>query len=216
MMLKKITLSLISLSVFAGLCIYDASGRLSISNVSGAPTGRTGSPGDGNNTCGGCHTGTAVTTASGLITSNIPLSGYLPGQTYTITASITGSGTRYGFQATAEKSGGTKVGTLIATNTTETQTQGVPVRWITHKTAGTTGTGGKTWTFNWTAPALGTGAVTFYAAFNRANNNGTSAGDVIVKSTLTVQEDPSAGFAEYDEKNAVRIFPNPAADHLLY
>lgn len=136
----------------------------------------------------------------------------MPGQTYTISASITGTGTRYGFEVCCESATNTKVGTLVVTNSTETQLLGVPVRWIGHKSAGTTGTGGKTWTFNWVAPAMGTGTVTFYAAFNKANNNAASSGDAIVKSSLQVPEDPSSGFAEYDVMGQVNIFPNPVSD----
>ena len=53
-----------------------------IGHSSGAPAGKTGSPGDASN-CTSCHAGTP-TSQAGLITTNIPVAGYTPGQTYTI------------------------------------------------------------------------------------------------------------------------------------
>lgn len=80
-------------------------GAFETMNPNGAPAGMTGSPGDGDN-CTSCHGGTATTTAS-LITSNIPASGYIPGTTYTITAtnSLTGSG-KMGFEVSPQNVAG--------------------------------------------------------------------------------------------------------------
>ena len=59
----------------------------------GAPSGCAGAPSD-QQTCvnAGCHSGNNVTMMSGWITSNIPVGGYTPGQTYTITATATYAG----------------------------------------------------------------------------------------------------------------------------
>jgi hypothetical protein len=141
----------------------------------GAPAAKTGSPGDGAN-CTECHGGTASTTA-GQITSNIPASGYVPGQTYQITATnpLTGSG-KLGFEVSPQNVAGTQLGTLIAGTGSEL-TGGT--KYVTHSNANTTT---NTWTFSWIAPVAGTGAVTFYGAFAR-NKPGP-----VTKSTLTVQE----------------------------
>ncbi|HOW30090.1 MAG TPA: T9SS type A sorting domain-containing protein [Bacteroidales bacterium] len=126
----------------------------------GAPAGYTGSPGDGKN-CTDCHTGTA-STVSGWITSNIPATGYEPGQTYQITATnnITGSG-KYGFEVSPQNTSGTLLGTLAAGSNNQLVGNN---KYVTHVSASETV---KTWTFNWTAPAAGTGNVTFYGAFAR-------------------------------------------------
>lgn len=50
----------------------------------GSPGGRSGSPGDNNQTCTACHSGTAVN-QTGWISTNIPASGYVAGQTYQLT-----------------------------------------------------------------------------------------------------------------------------------
>ena len=83
------------------------------SNPEGAPAGNTGSPADGT-TCSksGCHNGTPVTQA-GIITSNVPTSGYLPGNTYNITVSLSGSGKK-GFQVSPQEVNGNVLGSLIA------------------------------------------------------------------------------------------------------
>jgi hypothetical protein len=212
-MVKKITF--IAALLFTGLVIADFFNNHALTNVSGAPAGFTGSPGDGAN-CVSCHGGTA-TVQSGWITSDVPAGGYVPGATYTITATASHSTfNRFGFQISPQNNSGALLGTLVVTNSTETQRVGAGGKYITHKTAGTTGSGNsKTWTFNWIAPAAGTGNVTFYGAFNAANNNGTQTGDVIYTSTLTVQEDltisaPNLMISE----NMPRIFPNPVSDHL--
>src|SRR5204863_8988529 len=93
----------------------------------------------------------------------------------------------FGFEISPQSITGTLLGTLMITNTTETQLVGAN-KYVTHKLAGTTGAGSKTWNFNWTAPVAGTGNVTFYGAFNVANNSGNSSGDTIYKSTLVVSE----------------------------
>lgn len=154
----------------------------------GSPGGKTGSPGDGGATCTQCHGGSA-TFQEGWITSDIPVDGYMPGETYTITATGTHAGVgRFGFELTSEDATNTKVGTIMVTNATETQLVNGNNS-ITHTNSGFTPNGDmKSWSFDWTAPAEGTGEVTFYAAFNAANGNGNNQGDVIYRSEYAVSE----------------------------
>jgi hypothetical protein len=154
----------------------------------GAPGAKTGSPGDGA-TCTNCHSGTA-SPQTNWITSNVPASGYVPGTTYTFTATATFTGcTKFGFEISPQNASGTLLGTLIATNTTETQLI-ASSKYITHTSGGTSvvTTGTKSWSFDWTAPIAGTGAVTFYGAFNATNSSGTNSGDNIYNSNLIVAE----------------------------
>lgn len=155
---------------------------------SGSPGGKTGSPGDNGNTCTQCHGGTA-SPQEGWITSTIPAEGYVPGETYTVTATGTHDGVvKFGFEVTSEDMSAEKTGTLIVTNATENQLANGNSS-ITHKSTGTTPSGNmKTWSFDWVAPAQGTGDITFYGAFNAANGNGNNSGDVIYTSTLPVVE----------------------------
>jgi hypothetical protein len=163
---------------------------------SGAPASVTGSPGDGAN-CSQCHGGTA-TTASGWITSNIPAGGYIAGQTYQITAtnSQTGSG-KYGFEVSPQNTSGSLLGTLAAGTGSKLVGSG---KYVTHSNASATL---KVWTFPWTAPASGTGNVTFYGAFARNFSGAT------VLSNLSVSEQTNTGITEPLASHAL-ISPNPS------
>jgi hypothetical protein len=210
--MKKIILTISAAILLMGASALLPLGNEAQSSTSGSPNAKTGSPGDNSN-CTSCHSGTA-TTVAGLITSNIPASGYVPGATYTITATITASGiNKFGFQISPQNTTGVKKGTMVLTNTLETQLTGSG-KYITHKTAGTSGTGSRTWSFDWTAPAAGEGTVTFYGAFNAANGNNASSGDQIFLSSLTVQEDISLVTENYAISSRVNIFPNPVEDVL--
>lgn len=180
----------------------------------GSPGGKTGSPGDGGATCIQCHSG-ANQQASGWITSNIPGTGYIPGQTYTITASATHSGAlRYGFELTAEDAASAKKGTFVITNAAETKLVN-NAKAVTHTSGGTTPSGsGKTWSFDWTAPVTGTGPVTFYGAFNAANGNGSTSGDVIYVSSLQADEFSTGITDNTADAVGLKAYPNPFSDHL--
>jgi hypothetical protein len=153
------------------------------------PAGYTNSPGDNNQNCTACHLGSAAQSVSNAITTNIPASGYVPGGTYTITATIShGTFNKFGFMITSEDVQDNKVGEFISTST-ETQTL-FQSQYITHTATGTAGTSNsRVWTFNWIAPPLGTGNVTFYGSFNCANGDNDNTGDEIRTSTTTVAED---------------------------
>ena len=75
----------------------------------GSPGGYTGSPGDGND-CTDCHNPGANYNLSSTITTDIPVTGYVFGQTYLITVAATSTKSQHGFELTAEKAGGTRVG----------------------------------------------------------------------------------------------------------
>lgn len=155
-------------------------------NSTGSIGGRTGSPGDNNATCAECHSGSA-NAISGWITSDIPDEGYTPGQTYQITATGIHSGVvRFGFELTAENTSGDKVGTFTITDAVRTKFTNANQA-VTHTFSGITPTGNtNTWSADWTAPATDIGQVRFYAAFNAANGDGGTGGDVIYTSNLFV------------------------------
>ncbi len=142
-------------------------------NSSGALAGHTGSPGDGKN-CTFCHGGTA-SPISNVITSDIPASGYLPGENYTITVTTSGSG-RKGFQVSPQNVEGDLLGTLTAGAGNKLVGNG---KYVTHSSGVLTPTA--EWSFVWTAPAAGTGNVTFYGAYVISQPN-------VFVSSMTVQE----------------------------
>jgi hypothetical protein len=140
---------------------------------SGSPAGYTGSPGDGHN-CTSCHNGSA-TNVSGWITSNIPADGYTPGTAYTITVTVSGSGQK-GFEVSPQNVSGALLGTLTAGSNNHLTGSG---KYVTQNSK--TSANPATWSFTWTAPAAGTGLVTFYGAF-------TVSKPVTKLSTLDVEE----------------------------
>jgi hypothetical protein len=123
----------------------------------GAPAGYTGSPFDGKN-CSTCHGGTA-SNVTGWITSNVPGTGYVPGNNYTITVTVSGNGNK-GFEVSPQDVDGNLLGTLIVGPGTELTGSG---KYITHSSDKNSDPA--VWTFTWTAPAAGTGEVVFYGAF---------------------------------------------------
>lgn len=182
-------------------------------NVSGAPGGNTGAPGDATCAKSGCHSGNTVQQIPGLITTDIPTSGYVPGETYTITATANNNGgERFGFQVTAKDGAAQLAGTFTAINT---NTKTIVNKYITHTLAGSTATDTKAWTFEWTAPQTATGDITFYGAFNLANNDGNSFGDQIVTSSRTVSKDPTASVSFVD-KERINIYPSPFNNKITF
>jgi len=179
---------------------------------SGSPGGKTGSPGDSFSTCTQCHGGTA-TSVSGWIAADIPGNEWIPGQTYTITATGMHTGVvRFGFEITAENAAGEKVGTFTLTEPTRTRfTSGNTS--VTHTLAGTTPTGNNNaWTVNWTAPTTDEGEISFFAAFNAANGNGNTTGDVIYKTSLSVEQS-TIGVEDDALATSISVYPNPAVNY---
>ena len=159
-----------------------------ISSPDGAPSGYAFDKSSSYKTCAtsGCHSGTAVIadTSIAKIVSNIPSTGYVPGTTYTFTASVNKPGNvRFGFQASPQDSVGNYKGTMVVTNTAKTKIIGT--KYITHTTSGNSSS---SWSWNWTAPALGSGQVKMSGALMAANNNGGTSGDSVYKVNVTINE----------------------------
>ncbi len=179
---------------------------------SGAPDGFTGSPSNGQ-TCVMCHSGAPVSVLSNVISNNIPTSGYVPGNTYSFTAQINRFGhSVFGFQISPQDNSGNVLGTLVDVDF-ETQITGFGT-YITHTVSGISGVNSKTWSFDWIAPSAGTGSVTFYGAFNVTNGNGTSGGDSIFTSTLTINEN-TVSIEENLIQERIGIYPNPISDYFM-
>jgi len=158
----------------------------SISLSTGSPGGKTGSPTDGVD-CMQCH-GVLSTSTQGNITSNIPPSGYVPGNIYNITAVHNGAGfgDPTGFEITCEENtSNTKTGIFFITNSNTTQLVNNGNA-VTHTAAGNSF---MTWSFDWEAPLSGTGNVTFYGAFIEAGYPlGLNQGDYFSSTTLSASE----------------------------
>ena len=185
----KVALSIFAIAI-ASISVSEYSSPADAHNGYGDPK-KTGSPGDGS-TCSSCHGPT--TKVTGLITSNIPAGGYTPGTVYSVTITATAaSKVNFGFSMSPQNASGTLLGTLTNTGS-NTQLNsffgGTANKYVTHTSAGRTGsTGSHSWSVDWTAPASGTGDVTFYGIVVAANNNGTDdGGDICSREEYLVHE----------------------------
>jgi len=176
-------------------------------SLSGGRNGQySGSPGDGGVTCSACHSGGNFGAVAD-ITTTIPGTGFVYGDTYEVTVSVTSSATKQGFQLTAEDPVQDKVGTYVAGTGNQIVNGGTH---MTHTQAGNLQT---SWTFNWTAPSSGeNGDITFYAAVNATNANGGTSGDEVV-TTSKAYSHSSIGLSE-EESISFAIYPNPTSEYL--
>lgn len=197
--MKTRTLLFLPLFIAGFAIIQSFSGDSGLKYPTGAPAGHTGSPGDAKN-CTVCHGGTA-SNVTGVLSSDVPSTGYVAGLTYNFTVTISGTG-RKGFQASPQNSAGTLLGTLIPGPGLQLNGFG---KYITHIQASTASTA--TWNFQWVAPAPGTGGVTMYLARVLSQPN-------VGLSSLTLNENFSVGLEEPMKRN-VKIYPNPAGNTIF-
>lgn len=169
------------------------------SSPGGTPGARTGSPGDGGGTCftSGCHNG-VPSEASNIITTNVPSEGYTPNTVYTVTVTLSGTGNK-GFQVSPQSPTGALLGSIAAGTG-----NWVIGKFVTHSTPKNTATA--IWTFQWTAPAKGTGDVNFYGAFAITRNTTKT-------QVLKVTEKLGTGIQESD-LFSINVFPNPVSNQL--
>ncbi len=196
--MKKITIiTCIAIPVIA---YFTTNNNDALSRSNGSPGSYSSSPGDANKDCTyNCHGGSA-SVVTGWITSTIPVTGYVPLTTYTI--SVTSSGVEQkGFEVTAENSSNNKVGTFIAGMETKLVNSS---KAVTHQASSATNP--KTWTFQWTAPATGLGPVTFYGSF--------ALGKLITKNTTYVVPESNVGLNENSTNSNFAVYPNPIKDKL--
>lgn len=177
------------IATLLAVCFF-ATTQTALAYSDGPDPGLTGAPGEQN--CTSCHSGRALNSGSGTL--KIELLGgdtYAPGQKIEITVTLADpAARRWGFELTARSSTNAQqtAGTLASTNN---QTQIITLgnrQYITHTTIGTRNgtTGSAAFTLDWTAPAADFGPVTFYAAGNAANGNGTESGDTIYTTSKQV------------------------------
>jgi len=194
--MKKYSVTCFLLFVFLTI-VYGFSGG-GLKYPSGAPAGYTGSPGDGQN-CTHCHGGVPAT-VTGWITSDIPETGYVPGQTYLITATSTGSGKK-GFEVSPQNFAGDFLGTLVAGSGSKLVGNNA---YITHTNGVSSSTA--TWNFQWTAPAEGTGDVVFYGAFAIKESH-------TRLTSLLVHEDNTVSITQ-TRAQRFKVYPNPVKNRL--
>lgn len=135
--------------------------------------------------CGGgsCHgTGGNSQTVITMTFDGAALTTYTPGKNYAVVFTVSNSNSannaKAGFDLIVSKGAFSNPPASTMNMTTEI-----------HHTAPKTMTAGTTsWAFNWTAPAAGSGTVTFGAAANSVNGTGTNANDAWNTFNLNVNE----------------------------
>ncbi len=184
----------------------------------GAPSGKTGSPGDQGMSCNTayCHNGPDATEQTITITSN-----EVEARVFEITIEVQSQTPfqyqKAGFQACVENQNNMNVGQISTIDNTTTKI--VEQHYITHTSTGTAPSdvvGGThhLWKFLWTAPQSFTGNATVYAASMLTNNDGDSSGDVLVKTSHTI--DVGLGQQELEDKLSFTIYPNPASENISF
>lgn len=175
----------------------------------GPAGGKTGAPGEQN--CTSCHSGTAQSgTNENLLVINDDLgfgiTQYTPGATYTVNLSMASNPAKKGFQVTALNAANTMAGNFVAGANTQLKTatiSGGQRKYATHKSSSNT-SATQTWNWTWEAPATEQGAVTFYVATNKANNNNNDNGDVIYLSQhVFTNDDASVNETQVENNFAV-------------
>lgn len=174
---------------------------------SNGPGGRfTGAPGD--SVCTQCHTTSPLNSGKGAVSIAYPGgAAYQPGATYRIKVQVRDpEQQRWGFQFTARLASSPAVANagdlrsvddytrvICQDNTAKPCGDTNQIQLIMQNVAGSRNgqKDGADFEFDWTAPAAGAGAVSFYVAGNAANGNGNNQGDLIYTSSLSLNEAPA-------------------------
>lgn len=186
-MIKKLlfaALPIIAFAIFTGEQMSD-----------NGKAARTGSPGEVY--CTDCHSDYTRNSGGGSIAIAAPtMTGfqYTPGQTYNMSVTVSrGANSLFGVGIEALTSANANAGTLNITDAASTQIKsatisGVSRRNIVHTLNGGATAGSKVFNFSWTAPAAGTGNVTFYFAGVAGDGDGNESGDYVYSGSQLLTE----------------------------
>lgn len=183
---------------------------------SGNQPGLTGAPGESN--CTQCHAGTtqdgtSENTFSLLDETLTPVTGYVPGGTYTANLQMVSNPVKKGFSAVVLDNLDLNAGSFVGDGIGGTQNfsnLAATREYVSHTT--TSSTFGTNWYWTWNAPSVDVGDVTFYIASNKTNDNGATSGDIIylsqhiIGSTANISENSAiesnfeAGYSPNENK----------------
>lgn len=189
--------------------------------------GNTGAPGDDANPngtpriCTYCHFGAAAPTVSirVLDADGDSVSTYIPGQQYTARVTINTnvpSLTGFGFQMIALRdSGNTDLDGFSdpGNNTVNNYKIATIPNGRTYAEHDNVSVNNSVFNVVWTAPAAGTGPITFYTAGNAVNRNGSTSGDGAAATTLKLTEQSATSAPELSDASLqMKVWPNPVSD----
>ena len=197
---------------------------------SAGKAGSNGSPGEGTCASGSCHnsfalnsgTGSVAISIVGLINGNI----YVPGQTYQVSVTVQQQGIGlFGFGIEALQASGANAGTWTAASDSHilnATVSGNSRATVAHIDNTGFNSNTRTWSFSWTAP-VNEIPVTMYAAGNAANGTGSTGGDYIYTTSLSLMPAPplQAPVIEYTgslvicegESVALSVQPEPGVSY---
>lgn len=182
----------------------------------------TGSPGSAA-TCTGCHGGGPGTTTATVQIRKLStgptgpiVTQYIPDTNYIV--KVVGNHatlTHFGFQLTALNSSNTNAGTFSnLQGAIHSSTVGGKLI-IEHAAQLAKTNNQYEATFNWKAPATGTGNVTFYGVINAVDNNAQVGGDKPSPPfTIALTETPTASVNNVSRSMKIEAYPNPVITQL--
>ncbi len=189
----------------ATACLLVSAGTL-LAKSNGAPSGHTGGPFPGEQSCTVCHGGSEINSGSGtlaILVDGAPASEYryTPGETVSLIINFSDpDAQRSGFQVTARfaDEGCGQAGSLAPGPSPSTSPVKMVsgscgagnVQWATQRRAASGSSA--TWDVAWTAPSEDIGPVTFAVAANGANGNASTSGDSIYQIRATVEPEAAA------------------------
>ena len=182
----------------------------SYTNSGGSPSGRSGSPASGGQTCTTCHGGGSAS-GSEVVSISFDSDTIVAGSTasVTISANSGGSSTKIGMMASVENASGS----LITPTNLGTGTKLVS-NYVSHTSSGTSASGGsRDWTFDVATDASSPDSLILYTAINFTNSNGTTSGDYVITESQTLYINNNVGLEEQD-RVALTVGPNPATTFL--
>lgn len=224
--MKKI----IVLSTLCGLAVVLSAAIEKVQKSAGPPSCHAGEP-PNKSTCFDCHNDGTLNAGSAEVMFDLggADTNYIPGKVYTITVGIYKPGMRRaGFQTIAlrEDDNKTSPGKITLTDATRTQIldKNAPHAggclneervWIEHTYAGNSSndTGLSKWSYQWQAPELPVGNITFYLAALEANNDLSESGDEVYTVKKTITGIP-VGLNQVMVENSFVVYPSPATNEL--
>jgi hypothetical protein len=170
--------------------------------------------------CSACHSGLAAIVDNSVNRTFTFDSGsvYTPGATHVIKFKILASGT-VGFSSTVLRNDSSKMaGTIMPVDTNEAKTffhAASGRTYINHRVGATTA-GMKEYSFTWTAPAKGTGPVTFYFSSLSSNVDESQSDDTTYNNSYVITEKivKPEGLNSSSLNAAMSVYPNPASDKI--
>jgi hypothetical protein len=179
--------------------------------------GHSGAPGSPN--CTYCHGGKA-NTGKGNLTFTLDSNNgqYIPGKSYNAIVTVAQSNlNKFGFVITARDSGNSSIGDFVILDSVNTRKfKDGGEKYFSHTPCGADANpaGSKSWKFQWVAPAVQSGQITFYLSSLAANHDEKTSGDFCYTEIKKLSVSTGINEIAVDDDN-VQIFPNPS-DDIIY